>query len=255
MERDHEGKRILVCGASRGLGAGIAEALACHGARVAVAARPSHRLMDTATRVNAVAIPADLSDPRAPARVVEQVYAELGGLDGLVVNSGGPPSGAFRSLSDEAWSQAIDGVLMMAIRVIREAIPQLTKSDSGAILIVLSSSVREPIPNLVTSNVLRPALSGLIKTLVDEIAPIRINGLAPGRISTERVAALDEERATLNSQTLDEVRSATRARIPLGRYGEPHEVAEVASFLLSPRASYMSGATVHVDGGLVRSLP
>jgi 3-oxoacyl-[acyl-carrier protein] reductase len=120
---------------------------------------------------------------------------------------------------------------------------------------VLSSSVREPIPNLVTSNVLRPGLNGLIKSLVGEIAPIRINGIAPGRVDTERIRTLDRGRAEETGTSVEAVQEATRARIPLGRYGEPAEVGRVGAFLLAPAASYVNGVVVAVDGGMIRSLP
>lgn len=255
MDLAISGRRILVCGASRGLGAAIANELASEGARLAVAARGSSDLKAVAMATNAVQVSADLSTPVAPGRAVEQAILELGGLDGLVVNSGGPPAGSFASVDDDSWNAAIQGTLMMAIRTIRAALPSLASGRQSSIVVVLSSSVREPIPNLVTSNVLRPALNGLIKSLVTEIAPIRINGIAPGRVSTGRVEQLDRMRSEAGGVSLEDVRSATRARIPLDRYGEPAEVARVAAFLLSSAASYVNGVTVGVDGGLVRSLP
>jgi 3-oxoacyl-[acyl-carrier protein] reductase len=122
-------------------------------------------------------------------------------------------------------------------------------------VIVLSSSVREPIPALVTSNVLRPGLVGLIKSLVTEIAPIRINGVAPGRFDTGRVRSLDEARAAESGASMAEVQAQARARIPLGRYGDPAELGRVVAFLLSPAASYLDGVVLPVDGGMIRSLP
>jgi 3-oxoacyl-[acyl-carrier protein] reductase len=248
-------RRILVGGASRGLGAAIARALAAEGARVAGMARSAAESSDELGRSGGFAVPVDLATPEGPAEAVRRAVDGLGGLDGLVVNTGGPPSGSFESLDDSAWQTAIDGTLMSTIRLIRAALPHLREGRDPAILINLSSSVREPIPNLVTSNVLRPGLSGLIKTLVGEIAPIRINGVAPGRFDTARVRSLDEGRAADTGTTVEEIQRQTMTRIPLGRYGDPDEMGRVGAFLLSPAASYLNGVIVGVDGGMIRSLP
>jgi 3-oxoacyl-[acyl-carrier protein] reductase len=248
-------KRILVTGASRGLGAAIARAVAAEGARVAVAARASDDLQNVATDTGGIAIAADLTTSDGPAEAANRAIAELNGLDGLVVNSGGPPTGMFEQLDEEAWKRAIDGTLLAAIRLIRAALPALREGAEPAIVIVLSSSVREPVPGIVTSNVIRPGLNGLIKTLVGEIAPIRINGIAPGRIDTHRIRTLDGARATEMGVAVEEVQRTNLARIPLGRYGEAAEVGSVGAFLLSSAASYVNGIVVGVDGGMIRSLP
>jgi 3-oxoacyl-[acyl-carrier protein] reductase len=255
MDLGLDGLRALVGGASSGLGRAIATQLADEGTRVALIARPGARLDDAAAATHGLAVAADLSTPDGPAGAVDMAVAELGGLDLLVVNSGGPAGGSFVDLDEATWAAAIDGVLHSALRLIRAGLPHLRESPSPAILIVLSSSVREPIPSLTTSNVLRPGLAGLVKTLSTEIAPIRINGIAPGRVSTDRIAHLDGLRAEATGRPVEDVRREMIARIPLGRYGDPAEVGRLGAFLLSPAASYVSGAIVPIDGGMIRALP
>jgi 3-oxoacyl-[acyl-carrier protein] reductase len=222
---------------------------------VAIAARSTDRLSALAEEIDGVPLATDLSTPDGPASAVSSAAEAFDGLDLLLVNSGGPPSGKFDDVTDEAWQRALDGTLWSTLRLIRAALQHLRHSDRPAILVILSSSVREPIPALTTSNLLRPGLAGLIKSLVPEIAPVRINGIAPGRVATDRIATLDRGRAERAGIPVQDVQEQTIARIPLGRYGEPAEVGRVAAFLLSLAASYVTGAIVPVDGGMVRSLP
>jgi 3-oxoacyl-[acyl-carrier protein] reductase len=217
--------------------------------------RPGEKLEAAARRLGGTAVPADLATPDGPRTAVEAAVAAFGGLDLLVVNSGGPPPGRFDDLDEAAWQVAIDGTLWSAVRLLRAALPHLRAGRDPAILVILSSSAREPIPALTTSNLIRPGLAGLIKSLVDEIVPVRINGLTPGRLQTDRIAQIDAARAASSGIAVEEVQRRTIERIPLGRYGDPLELGRVAAFLLSPAASYVTGAIVPVDGGMIRALP
>jgi 3-oxoacyl-[acyl-carrier protein] reductase len=249
------GARALVGGGSGGLGGAIASELIAEGARVGIIGRPGARLDAAATRLAALAVPADLSTPDGPAEAVAAAVQAFDGLDLLVVNSGGPPPGRFDDLDEDAWKTAIDGTLWSALRVLRAALPHLREGRDPAILVILSSSAREPIAGLTTSNLIRPGLAGLIKSMVEEIVPVRINGLAPGRLATDRIAQLDAARSATSGMTVEEVQRANMGRIPLGRYGDPAELGRVGAFLLSPAASYVTGAIVPVDGGMIRALP
>jgi len=251
-----EGARALIGGGSSGLGLAVGTAMSAEGARVALAARSSERLEAAASSVDgSIALGVDLESVDGPASAVQRTVEAFGGLDAVLVNSGGPPPGAFDVLDEATWERAIQGTLLGAVRLIRAALPHLRHSDRPAILVILSSSAREPIPGLTASNTIRPGLAGLIKSLGAEIAPIRINGLTPGRFTTPRNVEVEHNTAKRTGQTTDEVRAATVARIPLGRLGDPAELGRVGAFLLSPAASFVTGAIIPVDGGMVKALP
>jgi 3-oxoacyl-[acyl-carrier protein] reductase len=251
-----DGARALVAGGSSGLGLAVGTSLAGEGARVALAARPSDRLDKAVAGLQgAIAAPTDIAIPNGPAEAVKRTVDAFGGLDAVLVNGGGPRPGAFADLDDAGWQEAIDSTLNSAFRLIRAALPHLRESAHPAILVILSSSAREPIPGLTASNTLRPGLVGLIKSLTAEIAPVRINGLAPGRFTTPRSVEVEEATAARTGQTTQEVRAGLIARIPLGRIGDPAELGRLGAFLLSPAASYVTGAIIPIDGGMIRSLP
>ena len=240
MDLGLDGARALIGGGSGGLGGAIAAALTGEGARVALVARPSERLDAAVGRLaGAVAVPEDLSTPDGPGRAVRTAADALGGLDLLLVNSGGPPLGAFEDLDEAAWQQAIDGTLWSALRLIRAALPHLRASDRPAIAVILSSSAREPIPGLTTSNLIRPGLAGLIKSLTAEIAPIRINGIAPGRVATDRIAAFPPGIGTARrrERQIDTIVNRASLVNNLAHFGHLTPAREEAERFLAGRAT------------------
>ncbi|NPD07053.1 SDR family oxidoreductase [Nocardioides sp. zg-1308] len=246
----------VVTGGARGLGRASADALVAEGARVVLSGRSQESLDaavaaldDTAGRKAAVAVVADNADPGTPARLLAAADDAWGRLDGALISVGGPPKGAVTAITDEQWSTAFGSVFLGAVRLSREIGAALPAG--GSLGLVLSSSVRAPLPEMAISNGLRPGLAMVAKTLADELGPrgVRVNGLLPGRIATERVAELDA-----STGDPDAARRAAEASIPLGRYGEPEEFGAVAAFLLSPAASFLTGVMLPVDGGLLRSL-
>jgi 3-oxoacyl-[acyl-carrier protein] reductase len=239
------GKVFLVSGGSRGLGLASAEALVGEGARVVLSARDPDRVQAAAERLGAVGVVADQADPAAADRLVAAALEAYGRLDGALVSVGGPPPGGALELTDEQWTRAFDSVFLGAVRLCRAVVAALPETG-GSLALVLSTSVKAPVGGLAASNGLRPGLAMLAKTMADELGTrgVRVNGLLPGRIATDRLKELfgDEEAAR-----------AVRG-IPLRRNGEPAEFGRVAAFLLSPAASYVTGAMVPVDGGSTRAL-
>jgi 3-oxoacyl-[acyl-carrier protein] reductase len=255
-------KRALVTGASRGLGYATALVLAKEGCKVVINGRDPDRLKaatltlgrEAASKVDG--IPGDVSDPAVPEKLIAATVKELGGLDLLVTNSGGPPSGAFESFDDEAWEKAVNLTFLSHVRLIRAALPYLRKSDAASVLTMTSYTVKQPVPNLVLSNSIRLATIGLTKTLALELGNqgIRFNSILPAAIDTDRIRELQAYRAEKNGTTLEEEAAKDAMSSAVGRMGRPAEFANAAVFLLSPAASYITGVMLTLDGGQYKGM-
>jgi 3-oxoacyl-[acyl-carrier protein] reductase len=241
----------IVTGGTRGLGRATAEVLVAEGARVVVSSRSRAAVDDTVTALGAAAVgvAADNADPDTPVRLVAAARDRFGRLDGALVSVGGPPLGPIVERTEDEWRAAFDSVFLGALRLagtVADALPA-----GGSIAFVLSTSVKEPLPNLGISNGLRPGLAMAAKTLANELGPrgIRVNGLLPGPIDTDRARELDA--GTGDAAAAKERKVAT---VPLGRYGEPEEFGRAAAFVLSPAAGFLTGAMIPIDGGQSRPL-
>lgn len=247
---------FIVTGGTKGLGRASAEALVAEGARVVVSSRDPEAVDRTTTALGqvdgrdcAVGLAADNADPTTPGRLIDLAVERWGRLDGALISVGGPPAGPVTAITDAQWAGAFESVFLGTVRLARAVAAHV--GEEGSIALVLSSSVRQPVDNLAVSNGLRPGLAMVAKSLADELGPrgVRVNGLLPGRISTERVAELDAA-----SGDAEAAKAAHVAQIPLRRYGAAAEFGRVAAFVLSPAASFVTGAMIPVDGGLMRSL-
>lgn len=256
MDLGLAGKVALLAASSKGLGFATAEALAAEGARVVVNGRQQADVDSAVAKLRqaggeAEGIVADVTDTSAAAQMVAAAVERFGGLDILITNAGGPPSGSFDATSLDAWQRAVELTLLSAVRLVKEALPHLRRSDAANILTITSISVKEPLPGLLLSNAIRPAVAGLTKTLSQELGGegIRVNSILPGWTRTGRVDELMAYRAQTNNSSVEAEMGKTTARNPMQRMGEPEEFGRVAAFLVSPAASYVNGVMLQVDGG------
>lgn len=262
MELGLKGKVAMVAAASRGLGFGIARELAREGALVSIGSRTESDIHDAAetltqeTDTDVLANVMDASDPASIQQWVDATIDAFGGVDLLVVNAGGPPAGKFDDFADSDWQSAFELTLMSAVRMIRAVLPAMRDAGGGSILTITSCSVKEPIDILLLSNVMRSGVTSLAKSLSRQLAPenIRINNLMPGRIDTDRVQSLDQLSADAHGQAVEEIKAANELGIPLQRYGTTEEFGRLGAFLLSDAASYITGQTIAVDGGSIKTV-
>jgi 3-oxoacyl-[acyl-carrier protein] reductase len=257
MDLGINGKVALVAAASQGLGKASAAALAREGARVAILSRREEALHAVADEIGAaLAVPCDLSQKESIASAVGHVFRNLGSVDILVNNCGGPPAGGFDSLSEDQWYASFEQVFLSALRLTRAVLPDMRRRKWGRIINIVSSSVEQPIPGLMLSNVFRPALAGWAKTLASEVASdnVLVTSVAPGRIRTARMENIDRVTAERTGRSVEEVQRAGVQAVPLKRYGQVEEFGAVVAFLASGRASYLTGSVVRVDGGAISAL-
>jgi 3-oxoacyl-[acyl-carrier protein] reductase len=260
MDLGLSGKRALVAGSSRGLGYAAASGLAREGCRVVINGRNVEALTRASERLTqesgsqVIPLAGDLTDAAAPAKIVEEAAIALGGIDILITNSGGPPSGQFETMDDQAWYAALELNFLSHMRLIRAALPFLRQSAAPSVLTITSYSVKQPIP--VLSNSVRSATVGLTKTLALELGKegIRFNSILPAWTETERIKELMEYRAKARGTSLEEETTKQANDSPLGRMGKPEEFANAAVFLVSPAASYITGVMLTVDGGMYKGM-
>ncbi|MCH1919993.1 SDR family oxidoreductase [Shewanella sp. A3A] len=262
MDLQLTGKTVMVAAASKGMGYAIALQCAREGANVSMASRDHQAITAAAAKIAAetgARVQGYQFDAANAASIEQWVSAtvnDFGNVSGLVVNAGGPPSGDFIDFTDADWQAAFELTLMSAVRLIRAALPSMLAAGSGSVLTITSSSVKEPIDILLLSNVMRSGVTALVKSLSQAYAAqnIRFNNLLPGLIDTDRLTTLNQKRAEALAISTNEVRQQQEAQLPMGRYGQPQEFANAAVFLLSNAASYITGTTLAVDGGKMKTV-
>jgi 3-oxoacyl-[acyl-carrier protein] reductase len=261
MDLGLDGKVALVTGASSGLGLAIARELAAEGAQVAMVARRQAELERQAREISAgpgraVPIVGDVSEPGTPARVAQQAERELGPVSILVTNAGGPPSTTFATTTDDQYRAALELNLLSSIRLAHATVPGMQRRKWGRVIFLTSMAAKQPSPGLLLSNTARSGLLGFAKTLATEVARdnVLVNTVLPGHFDTARAVELARMRAEREKRELDDVLRQRIANIPLGRAGDPRELAAVVAFLASDRATFLTGTAIQVDGGQIASL-
>jgi 3-oxoacyl-[acyl-carrier protein] reductase len=262
MDLGLKGKGAMVAGASRGLGYAVAKGLAAEGALVSMSSRSEDAIRAAAgtiaseTGSQPLAYAMDVRSAESIKAGFDATVAKFGGVDLLFVNAGGPPAGTSLSFDDTAWQGAFELLVLSAVRMVRLCAPSMKERGGGAVVVSTSSAVKEPIPNLALSNVVRSSVSALSKTLANELAAdnIRVNHLLPGRIDTDRIRELDGIRARATGISPEDVKAGFAKAVPLGRYGTAEEYGSAAVFLFSDAARYITGASLQVDGGAIKSV-
>jgi 3-oxoacyl-[acyl-carrier protein] reductase len=262
MDLGIRGKKAIVVASSKGIGRAVALRLAMEGLDVTICSRSRESLEAARKDIRAdsgyevVTVPADITKAEDIKNVVNEAVSRFGAIDILVNNCGGPPLGPFLSFDDEAWQKAFGLIVMSAVRFSREVIPHMQARKGGRIINLTSFTVKQPLENFVLSNALRLALVGLTKTLSLELAKdnILVNGISQGYTATERAEEVLRRESQLRGENYETTLKALESRIPLGRMADPDEIAQLVTFLVSNRASYITGVNIHVDGGFIRSI-
>lgn len=262
MDIGLNGKSAFVAASSKGLGKACAIELAREGAHVMLSGRNEAELQKVKQEIQEIAagqieyVVCDITKGEDIKQAIQATINKFGTIDILINNAGGPPTGSIEKLTDEDWYKAFDLNLLSYVRLIREVIPYMKEQKNGRIINLASSSVKQPIPGLLLSNTFRTGIAGLAKTLSIELAPfnILVNTVSPGRVATDRIHELDAIKAKQLGVSIEQVREDSMKTIPLGRYGEVEEFGKVVAFLASSVSSYITGSSLLIDGGMIKSL-